>query len=239
MRRIHPPALAGVAAAVALLWNSWLLGLLGEHSDASGSWISDLAARSQAGGWRFELLEVASGLALAGFALLLLPRLGRHSPALRRGVFALVLVGVLTAIGGAAPLNCAEALDPRCTVDYDALDLVHTCANVIEIAVGASAFALLGVGLTRAWPRRNAGRTTLAIGALWLLLSAVTAVSYFSGEIDSVKGLCQRAVELLLGGWLILLGVWAGAPARATAVAGVAETETDADADADADAASG
>lgn len=65
-----------------------------------------------------------------------------------------------------------------------------------------------------AWPRRTAGRTTLAIGALWLLLSVVTAVSYFSGEIDSVKGLCQRAVELLFGGWLVLIGIWAGPSQR-------------------------
>jgi hypothetical protein len=31
---------------------------------------------------------------------------------------------------------------------------------------------------------------------------------YFGGELDSIKGLCQRAVELLFGAWLVLLGVW-------------------------------
>lgn len=206
MKRAGPLVLAGVS--VALLWNFWLLALLGSHGDVSGSWISDLAARSQAHGWRFELLEIASGLALAAFALALLPRLGRRSATLRWGILALVLAGVLTAIGGAAPLNCAEALDPRCTVSYDPLDVVHTSANVLEIAISASAFLLLGLGLQRLWPQRSAGRATLTIGVVWLLLSLVTGLSYFGGELDSIKGLCQRAVELLFGAWLVLLGAW-------------------------------
>jgi Protein of unknown function (DUF998) len=199
--------IAGVA--VALLWNFWLLGLLGAHSDIAEAWISDLAARSQAHGWRFELLEIASGAALVAFALLLVPRLGRRSQELRWGVLALVLAGILTAIGGAAPLNCAEALDAHCTVSYDALDVVHTSANVVEIVATAAAFALLGVGLRRLWPRSAAGPMTFAIGVVWLLLSVVTGFSYLSGEIDSIKGLCQRVSELLFGGWLVLLGVWA------------------------------
>jgi Protein of unknown function (DUF998) len=206
VRRVGRLTLAGIA--VALLWNFWVLGLLDAHSDASSSWISDLAARSQGGGWRFELLEVASGIALTAFALLLLLRLGRRAPMLRWGLLALVLAGALTAIGGAAPLNCAEALDPRCTVNYDLLDIVHTSANVIEVIVTAAAFVLLGTGLRGVWPRRTAGHITIAIGAIWLLLSVVTAFSYLSGDVDSVKGLFQRAVELLFGGWLVLLGIW-------------------------------
>lgn len=213
MRRAGAPLLAGVG--VALLWNFWILGLLGAHSDPTGSWISDLAARSQAHGWRYEVLEIASGLALAAFALLLLASLGRHSHTLRRGILALALAGALTAIGGLAPLNCAEALDRRCTVNNDPLDVIHTSANVLEILVTAAAFAALAVGLRQLWPRRAAARVTLAIGAAWLLLSALTAVSYFSGEIDSIKGLCQRAVELLFGGWLVLLAAWAESSAGA------------------------
>ena len=46
------------------------------RTDLGASWISDLAARCEVYGWRFELLEIVSDLAIAAFALLLLARLG-------------------------------------------------------------------------------------------------------------------------------------------------------------------
>jgi len=111
--------LAGIGAA--LLGNYWVLEeVLAKRTDPTASWISDLAARTEAFGWRFELLEIASGLAVVGFALLLLRRLGGASPMVRRGIGALAAEGALSVVGGAAPLSCAENLDPpaRCTTTF-------------------------------------------------------------------------------------------------------------------------
>jgi hypothetical protein len=205
--------LAGVV--VALLSNYWVLeGALAKRTDLSDSWISDLGARSEVFGWRFELLAIVSGLAIAGFALLLLPRLGALSPTIRRGILALFATGLLSAIGG-TPLSCAEGLEAACSLAYDPFDVVHATANLAEIATAAIAFGLVGVGLRGIAAERAAGRATLAIGALWLLLTALTGLSYLSGDVDSVKGLLQRADQLLFGGWLILLGAWAARPAGA------------------------
>jgi hypothetical protein len=197
-------ALAGISAA--LLSNYWLLeGLLAQRTDLSDSWISDLGARSEVFGWRFELLAIASGLAVAGFALLLLPRLGALAPAVRRGVLALFATGLLAALGG-APLSCAEGLEASCSLAYDPFDVIHASANIAEIATTALAFGCVGLGLSRLTPRRGAGQATLAIGTLWLLLTAVTGLSYLSADVDSLKGLFQRADQLLFGVWLVLLG---------------------------------
>jgi hypothetical protein len=199
--------LAGVVAA--LLGNYWVVaGFLAKRSDLSGSWISDLAARSEAFGWRFELLETVSGLAVVVFALLLLPRLGERSTMIRAGLVALIAEGVLTVIGAAAPLSCAESLDPSCSLRYDAVDVIHATAELASVAAMVLAFVLIGVGLTRLTPRRADGNVTLTIGAVWLLLTAATALSYLGGDIDSVKGLLQRGSQLLFGAWLILLGIW-------------------------------
>jgi hypothetical protein len=207
MREEMPTALAGVGAA--LLCNYWVLeGLLARRTDLDDSWISDLGARSEVFGLGFDLLAVASGLAIAGFALLLLPRLGALSPTVRRGVLALAATGVLAAIGG-APLSCAEALESSCSLAYDPFDVIHAAANVAEIATTALAFGLVGLGLGRFPPWRRASQVTFAIGALWLLLTALTGVSYLSADVDSVKGLLQRADQLLLGVWLVLLGLLA------------------------------
>ncbi|MET0557341.1 MAG: hypothetical protein ABW065_01540 [Solirubrobacterales bacterium] len=206
---------AGVAAA--LLANFWLLeDWLAERTDLSGSWISDLAARTQVYGWRFQLLEVASGLAVAGYAALLLRATGAWGRAsergdgesarlLRRGLLALLAAGILVAIGGAAPLNCAEALERACDLSYDPFDLVHSAANLFEIAAVAIAFASVGLALLRTPQTRRLGQATLAIGAAWLLLTACSGLSYPFDSIDSVKGLCQRGAQVLLGTWLLVL----------------------------------
>lgn len=209
MARGRPHALiAGIGAA--LLCNYWVLEeLLASHTDLDDAWISDLAARTQPSDWRFALLQIASGLAVAGFAWLLLPRLGALSPMVRRGVLALGASGLLAALGGGAPLSCAEGLEASCSLEYDPLDLLHASANLAEIVATALAFGLVGLGLQRLAPRRAAGAATLAIGAAWLGLIALTGLSYLSGDVDSVKGLLQRAGQLLLGAWLILLGTWA------------------------------
>ena len=185
-----------------------LEGLLAKRTDLDDSWISDLGARSEVFGWRFELLAIASGLAIAAFALLLLPRLGALSPTVRRGVLALLATGVLAAIGG-APLSCAEGLEASCSLAYDPFDVIHATANVAEIGGDR---ARLRPGRPRPLagspPSARAGRATLAIGALWLLLTALTGVSYLSADVDSVKGLFQRADQLIFGAWLVLLGLW-------------------------------
>jgi hypothetical protein len=220
LRSREPIVVAGIAAA--LLCNFWALeDLLARRSDLSAAWISDLAARSQSSGWRFQLLEVAAGAAIAGFAWLLLRREGGRSPLLRRGLLALLAAGVLAAIGGVAPLNCAEALERACDLSYDPFDLIHTGANLLEVAALGAAFVLVGLGRARLGSVRplscrevqatnggiGAGRMTLTIGALWLLLLALAGLGYLIGDLESVKGLFQRGSQLLLGAWLILLAI--------------------------------
>jgi Protein of unknown function (DUF998) len=204
--RSHRAALAGIATA--LLSNYWVLeGLLAKRTDPSGSWISDLAARTEAFGWRFELLEIASGLAAIGFAVLLLRGLGELSPLLRRGVVALAVEGGLTVVGGATPLSCAEGLADSCSLDYDALDVIHATAEFAATAATILAFGLIALGLNQLG-RRSAARAILAIGGAWLVLAVLTGLSFLSGDVDSVKGIVQRAGQVLFGAWLVLLGLW-------------------------------
>jgi hypothetical protein len=210
VKRASPILLAGIGAAV--INNYWVIeGLLAKRTDPTASWISDLAARSEAFGWRFEVLEIASGVAVVAFALALLPRLGRLSHLIRYGLWALVAEGVLTVIGGADPLSCAESLDPSCSLHYDAVDVLHATADILSTVATVLAFGWLYMGLDRTTSRRGAARATLAIGIVWLALTLVTGVSYLNGDVDSVKGLFQRAGQVAFGAWLVLLGSWASA----------------------------
>jgi hypothetical protein len=205
VKRASPILLAGIGAA--LINNYWVVeGLLARRTDPTAAWISDLAARSEAFGWRFELLEIASGVAVVAFALALLPNLGRLSPLIRYGLFALVAEGVLTVIGGSAPLSCAESLDTFCSLHYDAVDVLHATADILSTVATVVAFGCLYLGLDRISSRRGAAWATLAIGVVWLVLTLVTGVSYVNGDVDSVKGLFQRAGQVAFGAWLVLLG---------------------------------
>jgi len=207
VKRSRPIVLAGIGTA--LLGNYWVLeGALAKRTDPTASWISDLAARTEAFGWRFELLEIASGLAVVGFALLLLGRIGERSPVIRAGLLALAAEGVFTVAGGALPLSCAETLDPTCSFHYDALDVLHATAEFVATTATVLAFALIGLGQARVDSRRTASSVTFVIGAVWLVLTALTGLSYLNGDVESVKGLLQRASQAMFGAWLILLGVW-------------------------------
>jgi len=208
VKRSRPIVLAGIGTA--LLGNYWVLeGLLAKRTDPAASWISDLAARTEAFGWRFELLEIASGLAVVGFALLLLRRIGGRSPMIRAGLLALAAEGAFTVAGGALPLSCAETLDPSCSLHYDALAVLHASAEFAATAPTVLALGLIGLGQARLDPRRMASRATFAIGAVWLVLTVLTGISYLNGDLESVKGLCQRASQVIFGVWLVLLGIWA------------------------------
>jgi len=223
----HPrsTALAGLGAV--LLCNYWLLeSWLAERTDTPRSWISDIATRTEATGWRFQALAILSGLAICAFAALLLRRVEGGGRMLRQGLVALLVAGVLVAVAGAAPLSCPEGIEPRCALAEDPLDGVHAIATGGEIVATTLAFLLLGLGLLHGppgdrhssrYPRQmaitrlrgtSAGGVTLAIGLVWLLLTAATALSYVSGDVDAVKGILQRAAQVLFGTWLVLLGWW-------------------------------
>lgn len=225
MGRPRTIALAGVAAA--LLCNYWVLeGLLADRYGLDSAWISDLATRSESSGWRFVALGVLSGFAIAGFALLLVRPLGGRSRTLRLGVNALLATGAMVVIASAAPLDCAEGLESTCSLAYDPLDVIHAAATTGEIIATILAFLLIGLGLLGTAPSvrsyaRIAGRSanagwecwmTLVLGGVWLVLTALTGVTYLGDAIDGIKGLLQRADQVLFGAWLILLGVWASAP---------------------------
>ncbi|MDX6623938.1 MAG: hypothetical protein QOE75_1870, partial [Solirubrobacterales bacterium] len=155
--RHRSTALAGFGAA--LLCNYWLLEWwLSERTDTPRSWISDLATRTEATGWRFQLLAILSGLAISAFAVLLLrvvatsSRMGtkRRPPgaidaALRRGLLALLCAGAFATVAGAAPLSCPEGIEPSCTLVEDPGDVVHALATGGEIIATILAFLLLGL----------------------------------------------------------------------------------------------
>jgi hypothetical protein len=231
--RDRSTALAGIGAA--LLSNYWVLEWwLADRTDTPTSWISDIATRTEASGWRFQLLAILSGLAIAAFALLLLrvvaitpahrderrpPGPGRRM--LRWGLVALLASGAFVAGAGAAPLSCPEGIEPSCSLAEDPLDVVHALATGGEIIATLLAFLLLGLALLppggrpfgriasqRSASPGGAGRVTLGIGAVWLLLTAATGLAYVSGDVDAAKGVLQRSAQVLFGTWLALLGLW-------------------------------
>lgn len=224
--RSRPLVLASAVAA-ALLCNYWALeDLLADRTNFDGSWISDLSTRSEGSGAIFVALGVASGLAVAAYALVLLcGPLGGRRPWVRRGLLALLAAGAMIVLASAAPLSCAEGLEANCTLQGDGLDVFHSVATGGEIIATVLAFAFVGWGLRTVRPLlsprqqpTNAGRSAgalgeigafmLVLGALWLALTIVTGVSYLSHAVDELKGAFQRADQVAFGAWLLALA-WA------------------------------
>jgi hypothetical protein len=208
MSRSRPRAVAvtGILAAVAA--NYWALEtLLADRADPSGSWISDLGARTESTGLLFDLLAAASGLLVIAFAALLLPLVRERSAALRWGTVALAAVGACTVIDGAFPLSCAETLADPCRLDYDALDLIHAGETFLSIAITIAMFALLATGL-RAEPEpalRRLGAWTVVAGIAWTACNALMGAGYPFDGLAELKGVFHRSAQVVFGLWLICL----------------------------------
>ncbi len=205
-----------LAILAGLLVNYWLLeGLLADRTDPAASWVSELGARTESTGWIFDLLDVASGFAIVGFALVLRPALAGRSADLRYGVWALFGVGACAIVDGAFPLSCADALSDSCELRYDAIDIVHTTETFVSVVLAVAAFALLARGF-RGCGRRGPpdawlaplALPTAAIGICWLLLNLLMGVAALDPGLGELRGALHRLSLVLFGGWLILVGAW-------------------------------
>ena len=206
------PIVIGTAAVAALLANYWVLeGALADRTDFDSSWISDLSTRSEGSGGTFVALGVLAALALVIYGIELVAVLGGRGKLLRRGALAFLFAALATVVAAASPLSCAEGLEAACSLKEDALDIVHSLATAGEIGGTILAFGLFGLGFLRAG-RRRLGIATLAFGGVWLALTIVTGVSYFSDGVDEVKGAFQRVDQILFGVWLVVLA-WAATSA--------------------------
>ncbi len=195
----------GSAVVAALLANYWVLeGALADRTNFDGSWISDLSTRSEGSGGTFVALGVLAALALVIYGVELVAIFRERGGLLRRGALAFLFAALATVVAASAPLSCAEGLEAACSLKEDTLDVVHSIATAGEIGGTILAFGLLGLGFLRGG-RRRYGIATLAFGAIWLVLTIVTGVSYLSDGVDEIKGAFQRVDQVLFGVWLVVL----------------------------------
>ena len=208
----RPRALVAAGILAGLTANYWALEtLLADRTDPDGSWISDLGARTEGTGLLFDLLEVASGVALVAFALLLLPFLAGRSRELRWGGWGLLAVGVCTIVDGAFPLSCGETLAEPCELRYDLVDLIHGGETFISIAITIATFGLLAIGLLRESDARlrRLGAWTVAAGGVWAACNALMGAQFLIDDLASAKGVFHRGAQVVLGLWLIAVAMTA------------------------------
>jgi len=208
MSRSRSLPAAGILAGLAA--NYWALEtVLADRSDPAGSWISDLGARTEGTGLLFDLLEVASGLLIVAFALLLVAPLGRRSRQLRWGVIALAAVGACTIVDGAFPLSCGESLAEPCELRYDAVDLIHGGETFLSIAITIAMFALLAAGLRGQGERtlRRLATGTAIAGVLWTACNALMGAQYLIDDLAGARGIFHRTAQVILGLWLIAVAL--------------------------------
>jgi len=199
------PLVIGTAFVAALLANYWVLeGALADRTNFDGSWISDLSTRSESSGGTFVALGVVAALVLLLYGVELVAVLGERGGPLRRGALAFLFAALETVVAASAPLSCAEGLEAACSLKEDPLDIVHSLATVGEIGGTILSFGLLGLGFLRAGRRRFA-IVTFAFGAVWLVLTILTGVSYLSDGVDEIKGAFQRIDQMIFGIWLVVL----------------------------------
>ncbi len=197
-------ALTVTGVVAGLLANYWMLeGLLAEHVDPAGMYISDLGARGEGNAWVFNTLDVLSGVAMIVLAWLLWPRLPRVYRSVRIGLWGLVLGGICSMIDGVATRSCNEAL-PTCVLKDDLMDHIHTWESLVATVAGVLSFAM-AKGLLAEPRHRVIGVTTVICGALWIIVTAILAIDPAGVGLDQVAGVFQRQGQAIYGLWMALL----------------------------------
>lgn len=233
MTRRRAIALSGLAAAV--LVNYWIVApLIGVDHDPGFSWISDLAARGESGGWRFALLDALSGIAVITFGLLLWLELVRPvepadaasavpqpaisvsgtavtaapgGGALRWGLILLIASGVLAIADALLPVSCARSLGEGCVRVGDLVDQLHELESALAVLATGGAMLLVGIGIRRGGGARWLVALSLLAGVAFLLLSGLISIRETVETFDEYKGWLQRGGQLVFGIWLAALAL--------------------------------
>ncbi|MDA0638770.1 DUF998 domain-containing protein, partial [Nonomuraea sp. MCN248] len=182
---------ASAFIGAAVLSSAWVTGQLATpRVDRAHGYLGELAARDQPWTRLFRTGDVLTGLAcLAGVALA--PRVREEWP----GWLALGAAGLLTALAGLFPMDCAMISDLTCAPT----SLAHR-AHVAAAALAALAVPVAMVVLSARWRAPVAWLLT----ALTAVAGALTVAASVTGRF---AGLTQRGLAALVALWLVYVAV--------------------------------
>lgn len=187
-----PLRLLALAATAAVWLPPFVFAARWPAYSAVRDYISELGASGAPDAAAVNATFAAAGLLLVALCV----GLARARPALR---LALTLV---SAVGWSYLLATIAPCDAGCPADGSPTQALHNSA-------GALGYLLGGLGLMAARrPLATLGEPRLAWSALLAGVVAVAGlVAMANPELDDVRGLCQRFVELGVSAWL-LAAVW-------------------------------
>lgn len=203
------------AAAVFLLYNSWLLWPLNGNPDVLAGYTSELASRDQPASWFFRTSDLLAGACFVLVGLLGRVRWRDWLPRGRSAVAASVVVaGVATVVDATFALPCAPSFDSACAAREAAAPFapeffVHTVASVTVFGAVLASMALAA---------RAVGQTDLAQGRLMASVAvAYAALNGVDVAWQALGGLGHGYVQIV---HVALAGAWMGLLAARTVVVG-------------------
>lgn len=182
---------ASAFIGAAVLSSAWVTGQLATpRVDRVHGYVGELAAHGQPWTRLFRISDALAGLVcLAGVALT--PRVREEWP----GWLALAAAGLLTALAGLFPMDCAVLSDPAC-FPLSFAHRAHAAAAVLAFVAAAVAMAALSFR----W--RSPGAWLLT--GLTAVAGALTAVASAAGQF---AGLAQRGLLTMVALWLVYVAV--------------------------------
>jgi hypothetical membrane protein len=207
---VKTAAFCGVAMIVIdVLVTFWLASLNSGYRHTQ-QFISELGESERPMAWLFRVWSVVYGLLFALFTRGLVRGLSGQ-PGVR-------LAGAaLYAVAGASILGGIFACDPGCAGHTLPAQLHILSGAVSLIATSVAPFAIYQATGNSPW-RRGLHTPTLIAGLLLCLFNAWLALSFVAGLTPSLAGAVQRAVMIVLYGWILTLSwrLWRLADIRPT-----------------------
>lgn len=197
-------AVVGAGATVGLP----LVAALGSPGYSHRSqYISELGARGAPDGALVSVGFVAIGVVWLAWTALAIRRFRAMVGTATAIVVAVALVG--GGLGASYAVTGVARCDPGCpeTGDLGTAQQVHGIAGSLGYTLAAAGLVTFAVAARRDPRSRRLGRATLVVAPVAVALAAATA------SIDGWRGALQRALEVVVVGWL-LAAAWSSGDDR-------------------------
>lgn len=165
-RQLVRSPLIWLSLVAALLYSSWPLGFWLDPSVERHQLASQLEAPGHPYNWVFVLLDVLTGLVLAGVGIWQLLRHRAHSWTSKAIIISYVSFGVLVAVAALTPLLCDPTTQSCGPLVHNYHVLVHGIASIASVIFLLG--ALLGVTINA---YRRGGANWLFVGLTVLLIA--------------------------------------------------------------------
>lgn len=198
-----------IALAAAILFNNWILGIfLNNHLFLTGGSVSEFSASTQPYHWLFRLLDIVSGLLLAGLGILIYRLLAGRRYYSWLG-FGLLILGLSNCMDAVLPLPCSGTVDAHCNAPVRiSLHRVSLPTHVFSSTLIGLCYVLIPLAVylyaNRVGNQAMKLLSWVVLVSTLLFFGLLALESFYESSVFSHLAGYSQELQMILLGWLFV-----------------------------------